>query len=156
MPPPSDEGSEPSAKTYHRGREGFRAVLATVGIGAAIAVTFLRWKPFRVEIEGMSMSPTLDPGDWALAVAVGRRLRRGDVVVIEHPSRPRFEMVKRIIAVPGQLTADGHLLRSDEFWVEGDNHGASTDSRHFGPVTRDRMRAEVRLVYWPPGRRRIL
>ena len=127
-----------------------------MGIGAAIAVTFLRWRPSRVEIEGMSMSPTLEPGDWALAVAVGRRLRPGDAVVVEHPSRPGFEIVKRIIAGPGQLTADGRLLRPDEFWVEGDNRDASTDSRHFGPVTRDRVLAEVRLVYWPPGRRRML
>lgn len=101
------------------------------------------------------MSPALEPGDWALAVAAGR-LRLGDVVVIEHPTRPGFEVVKRIVAVAGELTADGRLLRSDEFWVEGDNPGASTDSRHFGPVTRDRIRAEVRLVYWPPPRRRIL
>jgi hypothetical protein len=39
--------------------------------------------------------PTLLPGDWALAVA-RRRYRRGDVVVVEHPGRPRYEMVKRI------------------------------------------------------------
>jgi signal peptidase I len=130
------------------------ATLAAVGIGAGIAATFLRWRPFRVEIEGPSMSPTLEPGDWALAVAVGR-LRHSDVVVIEHPTRPGFEVVKRIIALPGELTADG-LLRSDEFWVEGDNVESSTDSRHFGPVTRDRVRAHIRLVYWPPSRRRIL
>ena len=121
----------------------------------AVAYSFLRWKPLRVEIEGSSMSPALEPGDWALAVATGR-LGRGDVVVIEHPARPGFELVKRVVAEPGDLTADGRLLRADEFWVEGDNQAASTDSRHFGPVTRDRMRAEVRLVYWPPSRRRIL
>ncbi len=130
------------------------ATLAAAGVGAGIAVTFLRWKPFPVEIEGPSMSPTLEPGDWALAVAAGR-LRHGDVVVIEHPDRPGFEVVKRILALPGGLTADG-LLRSDEFWVEGDNGESSTDSRHFGPVTRDRVRARIRLVYWPPSRRRIL
>jgi nickel-type superoxide dismutase maturation protease len=129
--------------------------LAAVGIGAGIAAAFLRWRPFRVEIEGPSMSPTLEPGDWALAVAVGR-LRRRDVVVIEHPTRPGFEVVKRIIALPGELTSVGRLLRSDEFWVEGDNRGASTDSRQFGPVTRDRVRARIRLVYWPVSRRRIL
>jgi nickel-type superoxide dismutase maturation protease len=128
--------------------------LAAAGIGVGIGVTFLRWKPFPVEIEGPSMSPTLEPGDWALAVAAGR-LRHGDVVVIEHPTRPGFEVVKRILALPGELTADG-LLRSDEFWVEGDNGESSTDSRHFGPVTRDRVRARIRLVYWPPSRRRIL
>jgi nickel-type superoxide dismutase maturation protease len=129
--------------------------LAAVGIGAGIAATFLRWRPVRVEIEGPSMSPTLEPGDWALAVAVGQ-LRRRDVVVIEHPTRPGFEVVKRIIALPGELTSVGRLLRSDEFWVEGDNRGASTDSRQFGPVTRDRVRARIRLVYWPVSRRRIL
>jgi nickel-type superoxide dismutase maturation protease len=128
--------------------------LAATGIGAGIAVAFLRWKPFPVEIEGPSMSPTLEPGDWALAVAAGR-LRHGDVVVIEHPDRPEFDVVKRILALPGELTADG-LLRSDEFWVEGDHGESSTDSRHFGPVTRDRVRARIRLVYWPPSRRRIL
>jgi inner membrane protease subunit 1 len=131
------------------------ATLAAVGIGAGIAATFLRWRPFRVEIEGPSMSPTLEPEDWALAVSVGQ-LRRRDVVVIEHPTRPGFHVVKRIIALPGELTDDGRLLRSDEFWVEGDNPGASTDSRQFGPVTRDRVRARIRLVYWPVSRRRIL
>jgi nickel-type superoxide dismutase maturation protease len=131
------------------------AVGIGAGIAAGIAATFLRWRPFRVEIEGLSMSPTLEPGDWALAVAAGQ-LRRRDVVVIEHPTRPGFEVVKRIIALPGELTAVGRLLRSDEFWVEGDNRGASTDSRQFGPVTRDRVRARIRLVYWPPSRRRIL
>jgi nickel-type superoxide dismutase maturation protease len=131
------------------------ATLAAAGVGAGIALTFLRWKPFQVEIEGPSMSPTLEPGDWALTVGAAR-LRHGDVVVIEHPTRPGFDVVKRIIALPGELTADGRLLRSDEFWVEGDNRGASTDSRQFGPVTRDRVRARIRLVYWPPSRRRIL
>ena len=94
--------------------------MAAVGIGVAVAYSFLRWKPFRVEIEGLSMSPTLEPGDWALAVAPGR-LGRGDVVVIEHPARPGLEVVKRVIAVPGDLISDGRLLRADEFWVEGDN-----------------------------------
>ena len=155
MPPPSDEGSEPSGKTYHRGRDRFQASLAAVWIGVAVAYSFLRWKPFRVEIEGSSMSPALEPGDWALAVAPGR-LGRGDVVVIEHPTRPVFELVKRVVAEPGDVTSDGRLLRADEYWVEGDNVAASTDSRRFGPVRREAVRAEVRLVYWPPSRRHIL
>ena len=94
-------------------------------------------------------------GNGHLAVAAGQ-LRRRDVVVIEHPTRPGFEVVKRIIALPGELTAVGRLLRSNEFWVEGDNRAASTDSRQFGPVTRDQVRARIRFVYWPVSRRRIL
>ncbi len=124
-------------------------------VAVGVAYSFLRWKPARVEISGPSMAPTLLPGDWALAVAPGR-LRRGVVVVVEHPERPGFEMVKRVVRLPDELTPDGRILGEDEYWVEGDNPQESTDSRHFGPVDRDRVKATVRLVYWPPERRRVI
>ncbi len=101
------------------------------------------------------MAPTLMPGDWALAVTPGK-LRRGDVVVLDHPSRRGFELVKRITGLPGELAPDGRILEADEWWVEGDHPEASTDSRHFGPVATDRVRAKLRLVYWPPSRRRLV
>jgi signal peptidase S26 family len=101
------------------------------------------------------MVPTLFPGDWALAVRPGR-LRHGDVVVVEHPNRPGFEMVKRITGVPGGHAPDGRVLGAGEWWVEGDARGRSTDSRSFGPVRSDHVKAVVRLVYWPPARRRLL
>jgi hypothetical protein len=101
------------------------------------------------------MSPTLLPGDWALAVIPGR-LRRGDVVVLEHPERPDVELVKRVIGLPDELAPNGRILEMDEYWVEGDDPSWSTDSRHFGPVVGERMKARVRLVYWPPSRRRLL
>ncbi len=101
------------------------------------------------------MRPGLQAGDWALAVAAGR-VRRGNVVVVEHPGRPGFEMVKRVIAVPGELAPDGRVLDRDEFWVEGDSPDESTDSRHFGPIRREHVKAAVRAVYWPPERRRLV
>lgn len=126
---------------------------AAFTVGAAFA--FLRWKPFRIEIRGGSMRPALEPGEWALAVAT-RRVRRGGVVVVEHPDRPGFEMVKRVIAVPGDLAPDGRVLDADEFWVEGDSPDESTDSRHFGRVRREHVKAAVRAVYWPVERRRLV
>ena len=75
------------------------------------------------------MVPTLLPGDWALAVS-RRRYRRGDVVVVEHPGRPGYEMVKRLGAVPGERI-DERALGPEEFWIVGDREDASTDSRHF-------------------------
>jgi type IV secretory pathway protease TraF len=78
------------------------------------------------------------------------------VVVVEHPRRPGFEMVKRVVAIPGDPAPDGRVLDHDEFWVEGDARDASTDSRHFGPVRREHVKAAVRLVYRPWERRRIL
>jgi type IV secretory pathway protease TraF len=97
------------------------------------------------------MVPTLLPGDWALAVA-RRRYRHGDVVVVEHPGRPGYEMVKRLAGVPGQRVGE-RALGPDEFWVEGDRGDASTDSRHFGPVRAEHVKAKVLLVYWPKARR---
>lgn len=98
------------------------------------------------------MVPTLMPGDWALAVT-RRRFRRGDIVVVEHPGRPGYEMVKRITGMPGERVGD-RTLTDDEIWVEGDRQDASTDSRHFGPVRREQVKAKVVLVYWPKDRRR--
>lgn len=115
----------------------------------------VRWRPSRVEVRGDSMIPALWPGDRALAVPA-RRPSRGHVVVVEHPTRPGFEIVKRITAVPGDLTPDGRTLGADEFWVEGDNPSRSTDSRQHGTVRAAQVRARVRLVYWPPSRRRLV
>ena len=115
----------------------------------------VRWRPFRVEVRGDSMAPTLLPGDWALAVVLGTPAR-GHVVVVEHPDRPGFETVKRVTGVPGDLTPDGRFLGPDEFWVEGDNPSRSTDSRQHGPVRRDHVKARVRLIYWPTSRRALV
>jgi nickel-type superoxide dismutase maturation protease len=130
-------------------------VLAGIGFMVAAAYAILRWKPFRVEVRGSSMLPSLSPGDWALAVAA-TRYRRGDVVVVRDPGRPGLEMVKRLVGLPGDLGLGGEVLGPDEFWVEGDHPEASTDSRSFGPVRREHLMARVRLVYWPFQRRRRL
>ena len=98
------------------------------------------------------MAPMLAPGDWALVASPSRYDRR-DVVVVEHPGRPGYEMVKRIVGMPGD-TVDGRALADDEYWVEGDNGAASTDSRQFGPVRDEHLKARVLVVYWPRDRRR--
>jgi nickel-type superoxide dismutase maturation protease len=138
---------------YHRAR-GPLAALGAVTTVAAIGVALLRWRPSRIEIEGASMVPTLMPGDWALVVE-GRRPRRGGVFVVEHPGRPGYEIVKRIVGVPGDRVGD-RSLASDEYWVEGDRADASTDSRQYGPVRRDHLKARVLLIYWPKERRRLI
>ena len=129
-------------------------MLVALFAGIAAAYGFQRWRPFRVEVAGTSMRPTLEPRDWALAVRV-RSVRRGDVVVVEHPERPGFELVKRVVHISGDVAPDGRLLM-DEFWIEGDELGGSTDSRRLGPVPIERVRARVRWVWWPPERVRSL
>jgi signal peptidase I len=130
-------------------------LVVAVALAAVATWSYGRWRPFRVAIAGSSMTPALEPGDWALAVATSR-IRRGSIVVVEHPERPGFEIVKRVLALPGDVAPDGRVLGDGDIWVEGDALDGSTDSRHFGPVARERVRGTIRLVYWPAARRRML
>ena len=100
------------------------------------------------------MRPALEPGDWAIAI-VPARVRRGDIVVVEHPEMPGFEIVKRVVNVSGDVAPDGFAL-VDQVWVEGDEPESSTDSQRFGPVAVDRVRVRVLLVWWPPERVRLV
>ncbi|HEY5640735.1 MAG TPA: signal peptidase I [Dehalococcoidia bacterium] len=112
----------------------------------------------RVRIVGRSMSPALLPGERVLfdRLAFARnRPRTGDIVLVQHPDRPGMRLVKRITAVPGD-TAGGRTLERGQYWVEGDNAAASTDSRAFGPVSRRHLLARAWLVYWPRGNWRRL
>jgi nickel-type superoxide dismutase maturation protease len=109
-----------------------------------VALAIARLRPFRVEISGESMRPTLEPGDWCIAVRNGR-VRPGHVVVLQRPDRPDLEVVKRVDHAEGA-----------GWFVVGENPAASTDSRQFGPVEHSAILGSVRLVYWPPRRFRVL
>ena len=130
----------------------------------------------RFEISEASMVPVLRPGDRILTWE--REPRRGDVVVFEHPSRPGFWMVKRIIGLPGEHVeiTDGHVVIDgatlDEPWttdstgpdatwtldpgeaiVLGDARALSAgDSRQIGPVPTEKLRRVVVARYWPDPR----
>jgi signal peptidase I len=136
--------------------------MVTVGFLMALALTgvvVLRRRVLVVTVDGVSMTPTLQPGD---RVFVRRRLtssvRRGQVVVITEPgpcrrgdptgSRHARLMVKRVTAVAGDqqppylpawarwptgVVPAGYLV------VLGDNAGLSRDSRHVGAVPAERV-----------------
>ena len=87
------------------------------------------------------MSPALMPGDRLLVVRA-RRVRRGDLVAVFDPRQRGRTIVKRVALVAG-----------DAVTVLGDNPGASTDSRVFGPVDRRDLRGRVVYRYGPEDRR---
>jgi signal peptidase I len=95
------------------------------------------------------MVPTLQPGDWLIALRT-MRIRRGDVVVVRHPARA-FDVVKRVVALPEERF-NGLELGPDEYLVLGDNIAGSTDGRAFGPVKRRAINGVVRFRYWPRPR----
>lgn len=86
------------------------------------------------------MAPALEPGDYLMATSwlpVGE----GDLVVLEHPRRPRFWLVKRV-----------ELISGDRAWVLSDDQDITrADSRSFGPVPVETL-YRVIIRYWPPGR----
>jgi nickel-type superoxide dismutase maturation protease len=114
---------------------------------AAVGVWLILRRPFGIAVEGESMSPTLRPGDLLVAARSGP-IRRGALVVLEHPERPGYEMVKRLAGIPGDAVG-GVTLGPDEFWLIGDNPSSSTDSRTMGPFARSSIRGVVRFRYWP-------
>jgi nickel-type superoxide dismutase maturation protease len=91
----------------------------------------------RIRVLGPSMAPTLKHGDVVLA----RRTespRKGDVVVVTWVTRPNQLSIKRV------------TQRNETGWyVEGDNHDASTDSRDLGPA---QVHGVVVARLWPHPR----
>lgn len=153
-------------------------ITGAVLLGAGIAGG-LRWARPRLQrfaIAELSMAPALLPGDFVVARRAGAP-RRGAVVVFEHPDRPGFFLVKRVVAVGPAIVeiAGGSLLvagipqrepwssdvtgppgvwqlEAGEIFVLGDRRGRSlADSRRLGPLDGSAA-ARVVLRYWPLSR----
>jgi nickel-type superoxide dismutase maturation protease len=137
--------SHPYPVTGVRNRAGLAVLFA-----AGFVWGLVRTRPFRIAVEGASMAPTLEPGDFLVATRSGRG-GRGSLVVVEHPGLPGYEIVKRVTGVAGDRV-EGQVLTEGDRWVVGDNPDGSTDSRHFGPLPATALRGVVRLRYWPPSR----
>ena len=75
-----------------------------------------------VRVVGPSMEPAVRNGQWWV-VRRGMKLRQGDVVLLQHPTRSDLSVVKRLSHREGI-----------GWWVLGDNPRESDDSRHFGVV----------------------
>lgn len=114
---------------------------AASGLGAVLVAV----RAFAVEVAGRSMEPTLQPGDWLVAVRAGT-IERGDLVVVRHPTRD-LELVKRVAGLPGEGD-----LGPDRYLVVGDNPEESTDGRAFGPVERSAIAGVVVARYRPRPR----
>ena len=121
------------------------------------------------------MAPTLLPGDYVLAQPRRHAPQRGDIVIFEHPHQTDFELVKRIVGLPGEeiVVARGQVhandavlaepwadgptlpdgtwsLEEDQVFLLGDNRAKSAgDSRWIGPVHLESIGWKVVWRYWP-------
>ncbi len=79
------------------------------------------------------MIPALAPGERVL-VRYGATFKVGDIVLVDRGERVDIKRVTRI--------EDGHIF------VEGDNSEVSTDSRHYGAVSKEAIIAKVIRRIW--------
>ncbi len=137
----------PGEGTPGAGRVHGASAIGMVALLVALVAGALGRSLRRVEVAGESMAPTFVPGDRLIVFAppFGRPpLPPVDsVVAMVDPRDPSRTLVKRVAAV------DRAMGRFD---VRGDNPGASTDSRAFGPVPRSSLVGRVVYRYAPAGR----
>lgn len=145
------------------------AVILFIGINAVSA---------RVRVDGFSMRPTLDDGEFVLVSKMSYKFgefNRGDIVVFHFPLNPEEELIKRIIGLPGdhvrvegnQLYLNGQLMNEDYIaeaplysgewtvsdgylFVLGDNRNNSNDSKDWGLLPQENVVGKAVLIYWPP------
>lgn len=73
-------------------------------ISALVVVTLVFLFCFRVfNVDGPSMAPTLENGDRVVVSTIGYKPKRGDIVVLSSTDGIRKPIVKRIIAVAGDV-----------------------------------------------------
>jgi signal peptidase I len=117
---------------------------ALIGVAIALSAIFgmLRRRYVFATVDGLSMTPTLMPGDRLLVRRTGiRQVRRGQIVVVLDPARPSAWAVKRVAAVYGDPPSGLYVL--------GDNTQDSRDSRHYGYLTAGALLGVVRRSYPP-------
>lgn len=117
-------------------------------------------------VNGFSMRPTLNPDensgmrDWVILYKFMIKPNRGDVVVLKSPRDPKSWVIKRIIAMEGDIVETREpypernvIVPHNHIWVEGDEAFHSRDSNSYGPVTKLLLVAKVKYVLWPRPRK---
>ncbi|XP_078526560.1 mitochondrial inner membrane protease subunit 2 [Lissotriton helveticus] len=148
-----------------RGWRALKSFASGFFVAVPVTVAFLDRVACIARVEGNSMQPALNPPGAAQDVVLLNRWRarsgqvqRGDVVSLLSPRDPRQKLIKRLIALEGDLVQPLSARRSPlrvprgHAWVEGDHRGHSFDSNAFGPVPLGLLHAQATHILWPPGR----
>jgi signal peptidase I len=157
-------------------------MLLTVGAAVLLAVFLQAYVVKTYVVPTGSMIPTIHLDDRIISNRLAYRFGEptvGDVVVFENPLHDGPPLVKRVVAVEGQVLEieDGWVYldgsKQDEGWVDdsrrgkdsivepvtvpdghvwlmGDNRTGSSDSRVFGTVPIESIYGEAFFTYWPP------
>lgn len=161
-----------------RRRSAIRETVETVAVALVLTLLIRHFVVESFVVRGSSMEPTLHDGERLLVSKFIYRFRlprAGEIIIFRSPVRERDDLIKRVIAVPGDHVAlvDGQVIRNGQpleepyisspaggnlpdrvvpeghVFVLGDNRPNSEDSRYFGFVSLDRLKGKAFLVWWP-------
>jgi signal peptidase I len=132
----------------------------------------------RVRVDGFSMNPTLQDGEYVLVSKISYFVgepQRGDIIVFQFPGPSEQDLIKRIVGLPGdvvevragQVYVNGQAVEEayiaakplyegqwqvppDSLFVLGDNRNDSSDSHSWGMLPLDHVIGKAILIYWPP------
>uniref|UniRef100_A0A6B2EE67 Mitochondrial inner membrane protease subunit 2 n=1 Tax=Phlebotomus kandelakii TaxID=1109342 RepID=A0A6B2EE67_9DIPT len=137
--------------------------------GIPIGLAFLDIVGYVARVDGSSMQPVLNPGQndsdyvflsrWSVR---NLEINRGDIVSLISPKNPDQKILKRVLALEGDVISTiGYYkpyvtVPEGHFWIEGDNTGNSLDSNTFGPVALGLLSARATCIVWPPSRWQVL
>ncbi|HJR81706.1 MAG TPA: signal peptidase I [Anaerolineales bacterium] len=138
----------------------------------------------RVRVDGFSMNPTLQNGEYILVNRLAYKLGepvRGDIVVFSFPMDPKQDLIKRVIGLPGETISvqDGKVLVNGlpldepyiaappiynntwvvpegQLFVLGDNRNESKDSHEWGMLPMENVVGRAILIYWPPQEWKVI
>lgn len=155
----------------------FLDVLETLAL-AAILFFGINAISARVRVDGFSMLPTLEDGEFVLVSKINYRfgdVQRGDIIVFHYPLDPQQELIKRVIGLPGDVigvqngvvSVNGQVLNEayiaaspaysgawtvpdGQLFVLGDNRNDSSDSHSWGYLPFDKVVGKAVMIYWPP------
>ncbi|KDQ08867.1 hypothetical protein BOTBODRAFT_138428 [Botryobasidium botryosum FD-172 SS1] len=131
------------------------------------AVVFTKHVATVKVVSGRSMQPTLNPDmskmmDVVLLnrlVTTDHNFERGDVVTLKSPTDHKHMIIKRIIALEGDIvrTRPPHSealvsVPQGHIWVEGDEPFHTHDSNTFGPVPLGLVDGRVERILFPLSR----
>lgn len=160
-------------------------ILETVVFIASIFLVFYLFIIQPNQVKGASMENTFHSGEYIFTSKVAYKfgpIKKGDVVIFKSPKNNDIELIKRIIALPGdtvliqneEVFVNNQKIQEDyiktptnlipggavvegspvivpegSMFVMGDNRGASSDSREFGPVPETLLIGQVVYRYFP-------
>lgn len=154
----------------------FLDILETVLLSAALFL-IINALSARVRVDGFSMKPTLQNGEFVLVNRLAYRFgapARGDIVVFHFPLDPTQDLIKRVIGLPGDTVVinNGAVYINGEqlsetyiaaapiyqgqwsvpeghLFVLGDNRNDSSDSHSWGLLPQEKIIGKAVLIYWP-------